>query len=54
MRLASALLGNKGYADARVDAARRLARNVRLEQALGAGVIVLVAALGIGAPPLPI
>lgn len=51
-RLTAALLRHKGDAVARADAARRLRRNVRMEQALGAGVLVLVAALGITAPSI--
>ena len=53
-RLTRALLANERDDGARVDAARRLRRNVWLEQALGAGVILLVATLGVTPPPMRI
>lgn len=51
-RLTPALLANERDDDARADAVRKLRRNVWLEQALGAGVVLLVAALGVTPPPM--
>ncbi|HEY4958996.1 MAG TPA: CopD family protein, partial [Caldimonas sp.] len=51
-RLTAALRAREGDGAARVDAARRLRRNVWVEQALGAGVIALVGILGVTPPPM--
>jgi len=51
-RLTGVLVAHERDDGARVDAAWRLRRNVWMEQALGAGVILLVATLGLTAPPL--
>lgn len=51
-RFTSNLLATKRDHASRSEAARRLKRNVRLEQALGAGVVVLVAVLGASSPPM--
>jgi len=51
-RLTRVLLAKERDDGARVDAARRLRRNVWLEQALGAGVVLLVATLGVTPPPM--
>ena len=52
IRLTQSLRADSGNAAARVGAAGRLRRNVWVEQALGAIVIVLVAALGVTPPPM--
>ena len=51
-RLTAGLLASERDNGARVDAARRLRRNVWMEQALGAGVVLLVATLGVTPPPM--
>lgn len=51
-RLTTALLAKDRDDRARVSAARRLRRNVWMEQVLGAGVILLVATLGVTPPPM--
>jgi copper transport protein len=51
-RLTPALNRSKEWASARTGAARSLRRNVLLEQALGAVVILLVAVLGVSSPPM--
>lgn len=53
-RLTTVLLADARDDEARVDASRRLRRNVWMEQALGAGVILLVATLGVTPPPMPV
>jgi copper resistance protein D len=53
-RLTAGLRAETGNPAARVGAAGRLRRNVWVEQALGAIVIVLVAALGVTPPPMRI
>ena len=51
-RLTTVLLADDHHDGARVDAARRLRRNVWMEQALGAGIVLLVATLGVTPPPM--
>jgi len=51
-RLTAVLRADRGDARARLAAARRLRRNVWMEQVLGAAVVVLVAALGVTPPPM--
>lgn len=51
-RLTTMLLAKERDDASRSDAARRLKRNVGIEQALGAGVVVLVAVLGVSPPPM--
>ncbi len=51
-RLIPVLLANERDIAPRVEAAWRLRRNVWMEQALGAAVLVLVAALGVAPPPM--
>ena len=51
-RLTGSLRADFGSASPRVAAAARLRRNAWMEQALGAAVIVLVAALGVTSPPM--
>jgi copper resistance protein D len=51
-RLTAVMRAERGDAAARVVAAGRLRRNVGVEQALGAIVIALVAALGVTPPPM--
>jgi copper resistance protein D len=51
-RLTPALSPNTEWHSARAATARSLRRNVFLEQALGAAVILLVAALGVSPPPM--
>ena len=53
-RLTTAMLANEHDGRARVDAVRRLRRNVWVEQALGVGVVFLVATLGVTPPPMRI
>ena len=51
-RLTKILLAKERDDASRRDAARRLKRNVWIEQALAAGVLVLVAVLGVSPPPM--
>jgi putative copper resistance protein D len=51
-RLTKLLLAKERDDASRSDAARRLERNVWIEQALAAGVVVLVAVLGVSPPPM--
>jgi copper resistance protein D len=51
-RLTERLRGDSEGAAPRLGAAARLRRNILMEQALGASVIVLVAALGVTPPPM--
>jgi len=51
-RLTRSLRGRRSQDASRMDAARRLRRNVWMEQALGAGVVALVAVLGVTSPSM--